>query len=62
MISKGTNGTTVTIPSQTVTANGATRQFSGDGTISKDGKTITVNYTEVTNGTTTTGVGTYTKQ
>ncbi len=60
----GTNGTVVTVPSQTVVCGSpaATRQFSGDGTISKDGKTIIINYTEVTNGTTTTGVGTYTKQ
>lgn len=66
MMLSGANGTTVTIPSQTVTCgtapNVADRQFSGSGTISKDGKTLTVNYTEVTNGTTTTGVGTYTKQ
>ena len=64
IILSGANGTTVTVPSQSLVCGNpaATRQFSGDGTISKDGKTITVNYTEVTNGTTTTGVGTYTKQ
>lgn len=64
MMLSGANGTTVTVPSQSVVCGNpaATRQFSGDGTISKDGKTITINYTEVTNGTTTTGTGTYTKQ
>jgi hypothetical protein len=60
----GTNGTTLTIPDQTVVCGlpSATRTFSGSGTISKDGKIMTLNYTEVTNGTTVTGVETYTKK
>jgi hypothetical protein len=66
MMISGTNGTTVTIPNQTVSCglppNVANRQFSGTGTIAKDGKTMTLNYTEVTNGSTATGVETYTLQ
>lgn len=65
------SGANVTVPSQTVTAgspvNVANRTFSGSGTLSftLSGSTITrkieINYTEVTNGTTVTGTGTYTK-
>lgn len=66
MTISGTNGTTVTIPNQTVSCglppNVASRQFSGSGTIAKDGKTMTLNYTEVTGGTTVTGIETYTLQ
>lgn len=60
----GPTGSTVTVPSQTVTNSGttpATRQFDGTGSVSADGKTITINYTELTNGTTATGTGTYVK-
>ncbi len=60
----GSTGSTVTVPSQTLTLVGdpaANRQFSGTGTVSADGKTITINYTELTNGTTTTCTGTYVK-
>lgn len=64
MTISGTNGTVVTIPNQTVTCGNpsASRAFSGTGTISKDGRIITINYTEVTNGSTTTGTETYTLQ
>ena len=64
MTISGTNGTVVTIPNQTVTCGNpaASRAFSGTGTISKDARIITINYTEVTNGTTTTGTETYTLQ
>lgn len=62
VIVKGTNGTEIEMPSQTVTANNATRKFAGSGSISKDGKVITINYTEETNGTTVSGVDVYTKQ
>jgi hypothetical protein len=58
---KGTNGTEIEMPSQTVNANGATSVFAGSGSISKDGKKITINYTETTNGTTVSGVDVYTK-
>lgn len=60
----GVNGTTVTIPSQTVVCGNpaASRTFTGSGTISKDGKTITLNYTESTNGSSVTGTETYTRQ
>jgi hypothetical protein len=63
-IISGTNGTTVTIPQQTVVCGSpaASRTFTGSGTITKDGTKITLNYTEVTNGSSTTGVETYTKQ
>ena len=61
VIVKGTNGTEIDMPSQTVTANGATRTFSGTGSISKDGKKITINYNETTNGSTVSGVNVYTK-
>lgn len=56
------NGSTVTIPSQTVNCGNpaANRQFTGSGTIS--GTTITLNYAELTNGTTSNGVETYIKQ
>ncbi len=59
----GPTGSTVTVPSQTVTAGNpaATRQFSGTGTVSADGKTITINYTELTNATTTSCTDTYVK-
>ena len=60
----GATGTTVTVPSQTVTNSGnpaATRVFSGTGSVSADGKTITISYTETTNGTTANGTGTYVK-
>lgn len=60
----GTNGLTVALPSQVVVCGNpsASRTFTGSGSVTKDGKTITVNYTEATNGTSTTGVETYTKQ
>jgi len=63
-IISGTNGTIVTIPNQSVSCGNpsATREFSGSGTISKDGKIITLNYSEITNGITTTGIETYTLQ
>jgi trimeric autotransporter adhesin len=57
------SGTTITVPTQTVASgsagNVANREFSGTGTVSSTGS-IVINYTEKTNGTTTTGVGTYT--
>ena len=56
------NGTNITVPQQTynVGSPAADRTFSGNGTIS--GTTIVINYTEVTNGTTVTGIETYTKK
>jgi len=60
----GNTGQTVTLAQQTVNCGNpaADRAFSGSGTISADGKTITVNYTETTNGTTDTAVETYVAQ
>lgn len=57
-----TSATNVTIPMQTVTCGNpsADRTFSGNGTANTN--TITLNYTEATNGTSVTGVETYTKQ
>lgn len=65
------NGSVVTVPSQTVTAgspgNVANRTFSATGTLSftLSGSSVTrkihLNYTEVTNGTTTTCTADYTK-
>lgn len=60
-IVKGTNGTEIEMPSQTVTANGAITVFSGSGSISKDGKVITINYTEAAGGATVNGKDIYTK-
>lgn len=56
-------GTSINLPTQMVSQVGnpaADRTFAGSGSIS--GTTITVTYTETTNGTTTSGVETYTKQ
>lgn len=57
------SGTTITIPTQTVTCGNpaADRQFSGSGTYTQGFTSFTLNYTEVTNGTTATGHGVYTK-
>jgi hypothetical protein len=53
------SGTTITIPSQMVTCgstgNVANRQFTGSGTFTNGFTQFTINYTEVTNGTTSTG-------
>ena len=60
----GATGSTVTVPSQLVTGSGtpaADRTFAGTGTISANGKTITINYTETAGGSTVSGVGTYVK-
>ena len=56
------NGTNITIPVQTVTCGNpsADRDFSGTGTI--NGAVLTINYTELTSGTTVSGVEIYTKQ
>ncbi|MEI6767179.1 MAG: immunoglobulin-like domain-containing protein [Bacteroidota bacterium] len=56
-------GVVITIPTQTVTC-GTTpvaRQFSGSATFSSGFTSFTINYTEVTNGTTATGHTTYVK-
>jgi hypothetical protein len=56
------SGTTITIPTQTIVNAGtppADRQFSGSGTFSNNFASFTINYTEVTNGTTATGHTTY---
>lgn len=61
----GATGSIVTVPSQLVTGSGspaADRTFAGTGTVSDDGKTIIINYTEMVNGSpTVSGVGTYVK-
>jgi hypothetical protein len=64
IIIKGTNGTEVELPTQTVNANGSTTIFeqASPGSISKDGKVITINYKETSGGTTVTGTNVYTKQ
>ncbi len=59
-------GGTVNIPTQSVVCGQApapTRQFSGNGTFSSAGGTLSmsITYTEVTNGTTTSCTGAYTK-
>lgn len=56
------SGNTITIPSQTVTCGSpaADRNFTGSGTYTNP-NTFTINYTEVTNGTTVTGHGAYTR-
>jgi hypothetical protein len=64
-ILKGTNGTVLEIPEQTVSVPGAIKTFTGSGTISKNGKVITINYTEKQNnpaGPTVTGTCIYTRQ
>lgn len=55
------SGTTITIPTQMVTCGNplADRQFSGSGTFTNNLTSITINYTEVTNGTTATGHTTF---
>lgn len=58
------SGTTITIPGQDVTCGNpsASRNFSGSGSYTSGSKgTFTINYTEVTNGTTATGHGVYTR-
>ena len=59
------SGTTITVPSQTITCGvptAADRNFTGTGTFTTSPPyTVTINYTEVTNGTTSTGHGVYTK-
>lgn len=54
-------GSTVTVPQQDITCGNpaALRTFSGEGTFTST--TMTINYTETTNGTTVTGHGDYTK-
>jgi hypothetical protein len=63
-IMSGSNGTNVTIPSQTVTCGSpaASRIFTGSGTINKGGTVITLNYTETVGATSVNGVEIYTKQ
>jgi hypothetical protein len=60
----GTNGTVVTLPSQQVMCGdpAALRTFVGTGTISANGNTITISYTETTGSTSVTGTETYTRQ
>ena len=55
------SGTTITIPTQMVTCGSplADRQFSGSGTFTNNLTSITITYTEVTNGTTATGHTTF---
>jgi hypothetical protein len=57
------SGTTITIPTQVVHCGNpaADRQFSGSGTFTNGFTSFTINYTEVTNGTTATGHTIYTK-
>lgn len=54
----GSTGSIITVPSQTVANSGnpaMERVFSGAGTISEDGRTITINYNQTINGTPATG-------
>jgi hypothetical protein len=55
------SGTTITIPTQMVNCGSplANRQFSGSGSFTNNLTSITINYTEVTNSTTTTGHTTF---
>lgn len=59
----GETNSTITVPQQTVFCGvpAANRTFTGSGTISPDGKKMTINYTEVTNNTTSSCTGIYTK-
>ncbi len=54
-------GSTITVPQQSITCGNpsALRNFTGSGTFTST--TMVINYTEVTNGTTVTGHGNYTK-
>jgi hypothetical protein len=54
-------GSTITVPQQNITCGNpsALRTFTGQGTFTST--TMVINYTEVTNGTTVTGHGNYTK-
>lgn len=59
----GETNSTITVPQQTVVAGTipVQRVFSGSGSISPNGKKLTITYTEVTNNTSTTCTGIYTK-
>ena len=59
----GQTNSTITVPQQTVVCGSipVARVFTGSGTISSDGKKLIINYTEVTNNTTTSCTGIYTK-
>lgn len=56
------SGTTITIPAQTIINAGspaADRQFTGSGTFTHNFTSFTINYTEITNSTTSTGHSIY---
>ncbi|MEI6767178.1 MAG: immunoglobulin-like domain-containing protein [Bacteroidota bacterium] len=57
------SGTTITIPSQTVNCGvpSADHTFSGAGSYINNFSTFTINYTEITNGTSATGYGVYSR-
>ena len=59
----GETNSTITVPQQTVVCGTVpvARVFTGSGTISPNGKKLNINYTEVTNNTTTSCTGIYTK-
>lgn len=59
----GETNSTITVPTQTIFCGlpAANRVFSGSGTISPNGKKLTINYTEVTNNTSTSCTGIYNK-
>jgi hypothetical protein len=60
----GACGLTVTIPQQSIVCGSdhLNRTFTGTGTVSTDGATITINYTEVDGTTAITGTETYTNK
>lgn len=60
----GTCGLTVTMPQQSIVCGSdqLNRRFTGTGTVSTDGATITINYTVVEGTTTLVGVETYTNK
>ncbi len=59
----GETNSTITVPQQTIVCGTipVARVFSGSGSISPNGKKLTINYTEVTNNTSTSCTGIYTK-
>jgi hypothetical protein len=59
----GETNSTITVPQQTIVCGTipVARVFKGSGSISPNGKKLTINYTEVTNSTTISCTGVYTK-
>jgi hypothetical protein len=59
----GETNSTITVPQQTIVCGTipVSRVFKGSGTISSNGKKLTINYTEVTNSTTVACTGVYSR-